>query len=141
MKLRNVLLLLFAFAMLVATAQPASNPYKGTFVCKMARITLCLDAYGENIEVPGLSFLGKTNGYLSGTGVYGIWMITNCEKQGDALRIRLSNDTGSDSQTVIFKQVNDSIFSYIAVGGNVIKKVQHRKLVKIEDTLEFQLKK
>lgn len=110
MKLRNVLLLLFAFAMLVATAQPASNPYKGTFVCKMAQITLYLDAYGENIEVPGLSFLGKTNGYLSGTGVYGIWMITNCEKQGDALRIRLSNDTGSDSQTVIFKQVNDSIF-------------------------------
>ena len=76
MKLRNVLLLLFAFAMLVATAQPASNPYKGTFVCKMAQITLCLDAYGENIEVPGLSFLGKTNGYLSGTGVYGMWTVS-----------------------------------------------------------------
>ena len=125
---------------MVAVAQSTSNPYKGTFVCKKAQITFHLNAYDENIDVPGLSFLGKTNGYLSGTGVYGIWMITSCQKQGDALRIRLSNDTGSDSQTIIFKQVNDSIFSYKAVGGNVIKKVQHRKLVKIEDALEFQLK-
>ena len=57
MKLRNVLLLLFAFAMVVATAQPASNPYKGTFVCKMAQITLYLDAYGENIEAKNRAML------------------------------------------------------------------------------------
>lgn len=140
MNLRYVLPLLLCITSMVAVAQSTSNPYKGTFVCKKAQITIHLNAYDENIDVPGLSFLGKTNGYLSGTGVYGIWMITSCQKQGDALRIRLSNDTGSDSQTIIFKQVNDSIFSYKAVGGNVIKKVQHRKLVKIEDTLEFQLK-
>ena len=119
-------------------SQSASTPYKGIFECKNARISLKLDAYQESVEVPGLSFLGKTHGYLNGMGIYGVWMITHCKKQGDAVQLRFSNDTGSDAQTILFKQINDSTFLYKATGGNVIKKVQNRKLVKIEDTLEFK---
>lgn len=150
MKLHRILPILLLFPIATSPCLPINTSqkeqlisqqdkkvFKGSFICKGARLNLTLDAYEESIDIPGLSFLGKTHGYLSGLGVYGVWMITSCKIDGKELRIRLSNDTGSDSQTIVFKQINDSTFSYKAIGGNNIKKAQGRKLVKIDESFQF----
>lgn len=116
----------------------AQQPFKGAFYCKDANISIVLDLYEESLEAPDLSFLGKLHGYMSGRGVYGTWLVTDCKIEDKTATIRFSNDVGSDSQTIIFKQKSDSLFDYKAVGGNVIKKAVGRKLVKIEDELLFK---
>lgn len=121
-----------------ATAQEVDAlPFRGTFFCTSEGITLCLDAYRESLTIPGMSFLGKMNGYMMGRGVYGTWMVTSCKVEGRTATLRLSNDMGSDAQTVTFKAINDSTFHYEAIGNNVVRKAVGRKLVKIVPQMNF----
>ena len=138
-RIRTFTLLLAAalFGLRAAAGQP-EKPFKGVFFCKEANISLTLDAYEESLEAPSLSFLGKTKGFLSGAGVYGIWIVTDCTAKGNTATIRLSNDTGADAQTVRLTLQNDSTYRYKAVGGNAVRRAQGRKLVKIADEMAFR---
>lgn len=104
---------------------------KGNFENKELNIKLALNLYEADIEVPGLGFLGPTNGYMSGSGIYGVWIVVGHQiiEKGKAT-LRLSVDTGADSQSVELRQVSDSIVSYRAIGTNYVKKARGRKLVK-----------
>lgn len=136
-----ILFLLMALPFqLLAQNMDSARPFRGTFVCKEANLTLNLDAYEESVSVPNMDFLGKLNGYMSGRGVYGVWLITSCSVDKGKVTIRLSNDTGSDAQAVIFTMLNDSTFRYSAVGNNVVKKAVGRKLVKIDSQMIFKRK-
>lgn len=139
--LRIVLIAVALFAATLKSAgqdEASSQPFKGSYFCEDTKISLELDLYEESIEAPNMSFLGKLHGYMSGRGVYGVWMVTDCEIDGTTATIRLSNDVGSDSQTIIFKQLSDSIFSYKATGGNSVRKAIGRKLVKVEENMTFK---
>ena len=119
--------------------QPATtSPFKGTFVNKEFRINLVIDADSASITIPGLSFLGPTNGYMGGN-IYGIWMVTSCEVKGSTATFRLSNDQGADSQTIqLTPTPPGACLHYEAQGGNEVKRVQGRKLVKIPGKLNFK---
>ena len=129
--------LLLALLTLPASAQEVT-PLKGSFFCKETNVSLHIDSEEESIAVPGYSFLGNTHGYLSGRGVYGMWIITKVENAKGGLRIRMSNDTGADAQTVDLRTEGDSILTYKAIGTNNVKKAVGRKLVKITDTMTFR---
>lgn len=131
------------FALLPAggqlAAQTADRPFKGRFYNEENRIYLTLDLYEATLNAPGLSFLGKMNGFMNGN-IYGIWLLTSCQVEGKTATLRLSDDQGSDAQTVRLTAQSDSILIYKAVGGNNIRKVEKRKLVKIPSEMTFRRK-
>lgn len=121
----------------VATAM-AQSGFTGHFLCEETGLHLYLDLDKESIEVPGMSFLGATHGYLEGTTnnhVYGVWMLIRHSVEDNKAKLRFTNDIGSDSQDIALTLVNDSTLEYTAVGGNAIRKVEGRKLVKIPTSM------
>lgn len=113
--------------------------FNGDFICDETGLRLHLDLDNETIDIPGMSFLGSTYGYLDGTDnnhVYGVWMLLKFSVEGNKAKLRFSNDIGSDSQDVSLTMNADGTISYSALGANNIKKVEGgRKLVKIPATM------
>ncbi len=113
-------------------------PFKGIYENAENRVIIRLNLYEPTLTAPNLDFLGKMNGYMHGSGIYGIWLLTDFDIKGKTATLRFSNDSGADSQTIEFTQLNDSTFRYKAVGGNDVKKASGRKLVKIVSEMEFR---
>lgn len=134
--------LLFLFLVLpsgkatFACGQTKNGLWKGHFHNKENRIDIHLDLYKKTLQAPGLSFLGEMNGYMAGK-IYGIWLLVSYQIKGNEATLRFSNDQGADSQTITFTATSDSTFTYKATGGNNIKRVSGKKLVKIPETLSF----
>ena len=131
------------FALVLAgghlSAQTAGRPFKGRFYNEENRIYLTLDLYEATLSAPGLSFLGKMNGFMHGN-IYGIWLLTSHKIEGKTATLRFSNDQGSDAQTVRLIALSDSVLMYKAVDGNSIRRVEKRKLVKIPSEMTFRRK-
>ena len=138
MKFKFIVSTIFCSLLAIGAFAQMQQPFKGRFVCDAKRITIQLDLYETSLTAPGLDFLGKVNGYMFGGGVYGVWLLTDFSIKDNTATLRMSNDTGSDSQTVEFKMQSDSLFHYKAVGGNNVKKAQGRRLVKIEPEMDFR---
>ena len=140
--MKNKLLLFFCALMLAGgqlSAQTADRPFKGRFYNEENRIYLTLDLYEATLDAPGLSFLGKMNGFMNGN-IYGIWLLTSHKIEGKTATLRFSNDQGSDAQTVRLIALSDSVLTYKAVDGNSIRRVEKRKLVKIPSEMTFRRK-
>ena len=140
--MKNKLLLFFCALMLAGgqlSAQTADRPFKGRFYNEENRIYLTLDLYEATLDAPGLSFLGKMNGFMNGN-IYGIWLLTSHKIEGKTATLRFSNDQGSDAQTVRLTAQSDSVLIYKALDGNSIRRVQKRKLVKIPSEMTFRRK-
>ncbi len=116
----------------------SQQPYKGRFFCEETKISLYLDLYEESLEAPDLAFLGKVNGYLSGRGVYGTWLVTGFEINNEEAVIRLSDDAGSSSQTILFRPLSDKLYEYTARGSNNVKKAKGRRLVDVPSKMIFR---
>lgn len=120
--------------------------FNGEFESEQTGLRLHLNLDEEVIDIPGMSFLGATNGYLDGktnNHVYGIWMLLKFElnEDGDKVKLRFSNDIGSDSQDVLLTLIDDNTLKYEAIGGNSIRKVEGgRKLVKIPSSMILKRK-
>ena len=85
-----------------------------------------------------MELFGPMNGYINGPGVYGVWMVTSHEIKSDKEAvIHLSNDLGSETQTVRLTLQTDTTCLFQQTDGNVIKKAIGRKLVKIPAKLLF----
>ena len=117
-------------------AQSEERPFKGYFYEKDEKIALYLDLYETTLTVPGMSFLGKVNGYMQGN-IYGVWMLTKFTTKKKKATLRFSNDLGADSQTIQLTFLNDSTIKYEAIDGNHIKRAHKRKLIKIPEELYF----
>lgn len=140
--MKNKLLLFFCALMLGGgqlSAQTADRPFKGRFYNEENRIYLTLDLYEATLDAPGLSFLGKVNGFMNGN-IYGIWLLTSHKIEGKTATLRFSNDQGSDAQTVRLTAQSDSVLIYKALDGNSIRRVEKRKLVKIPSEMTFRRK-
>lgn len=116
----------------------AQQIFKGFFKNQSNGITLTLDLYKESVLVPNFSFLGETNGYMGGN-IYGIWIVTKNQIEGKKATIHLSNEFGSESQTITLEQLTDSTYQYEVQDSPIIKKVVNKKLVKIPTKMIFEL--
>ena len=138
--MKNKLLLFFCALMLAGgqlSAQTADRPFKGRFYNEENRIYLTLDLYEATLDAPGLSFLGKMNGFMNGN-IYGIWLLTSHKIEGKTATLRFSNDQGSDAQTVRLTAQSDSVLIYKALDGNSIRRVEQSKLVKLPSEMIFR---
>lgn len=121
------------------TSFAQKSDFNGNLVNEELGVNLHLNLDEESIIIPGMSFLGPTNGYLDGktnNHVYGVWMLINFKVEGNKAKLRFSNDIGSDSQDITLTQLDENTFEYVATGGNAIRKVQGgNKLVKIASSM------
>lgn len=105
---------------------------QGTFYNKEYKITLRLDLTSESIKVPGLEFLGGTNGYIMGGIVYNTWIVTDFKQDSDSSAIiRMINDYGADTQEMKLTKMRGDTFSLELRPPIVIKQAVKRKLVKV----------
>lgn len=120
--------------------------FNGEYESEQTGLRLHLNLDEESINIPGMSFLGATNGYLDGktnNHVYGVWMLLKFELSDDEkmVKLRFSNDIGSDSQDVLLTLIDSNTLKYEAIGGNSIRKVEGgRKLVKIPSSMILKRK-
>ncbi len=121
----------------LCVADSTAAGYDGVWVCSNPQVKLVLDTQNESIEVPDYGFLGPTHGYMAGSGIYGTWIVTTCTRQKNVLTVRLANDTGGDAQTAQLTLKGDTALTYEAVGGNALRYVVKRKLVKAPSTFIF----
>lgn len=120
-------------ALLVGTlASKAAEPWKLHLFNKEERMELHIDLYEESIDVPNMEMFGPMNGYLGGGGVYGKWMVTSFKIKDDHVAtLRVSNDLGSETQSIQLTWLNDSTYAMELQGGVVVKKVVNKKLAKV----------
>ena len=120
-------------ALLVGTlASKAAEPWKLHLFNKEERMELHIDLYEESIDVPNMEMFGPMNGYLGGGGVYGKWMVTSFKIKDDHVAtLRVSNDLGSETQSIQLTWLNDSTYAMDLQGGVVVKKVVNKKLAKV----------
>lgn len=129
---------LFYTMLFLASTVCAGEPWKLTMKTEKSKINMRLDLYEESIDVPGMDMFGPMNGYLSGN-IYGIWMVTSSEIIDDThAKVRFSNDFGSETQEALLTLTGDSICKMELKGGVVIKRVEGKKLIKIDATQEFK---
>lgn len=113
------------------------NMYNGHFSHIDDDFHLYID-FDKGIEVPGFSFLGFVDGYISGK-VNGIWLVTTHEVDSEKCVLRLSDDQGSDSQILHLRILNDSTLQIKIIGNHNLKRLQKRKYSKFPS--QFQLKR
>ncbi len=131
--MKSSLALIIAFLSLTTYA---NEPWKVNLIDKKQNITLRLNLYAEDIEVPDMEMFGPMNGYLGGN-IYGVWPVTSFEIKKKKAILRLSNDLGSETQEAELTQTSDSTYILKLTGSTVIKRVNGRKLVKIAPTLNM----
>lgn len=142
MRMKQLIAIIAALVWSV-TASAQASLFKGTFVSEETGIQLHLDLEEETIEVPGLSFIGPTHGYLDGktnNHVYGTWMLVKFSVEGNKAKLRFTNDIGSDSQDIVLVYNDDDKIDYNTTGGNCIRKVENRKLVKTQSSTTLHKK-
>lgn len=132
--------IILAATMLSAMTAMADGPWKFSMKTEKSKINLNIDLYDESIEVPGMDMFGPMNGYISGN-IYGIWAVTSHEIINEKqAKLRLSNDLGSETQEVMLTLQGDSICKMELKGTVVVKRVEGKKLVKIDSVQEFKKK-
>ncbi len=122
------------------TAQ-AAEPWRLRLENNVEQATLKIDLYEESVDVPGMELLGPMNGYFGGKGVYGVWMVTSFDIKDDrTATLHLSNDQGSETQSIRLTQQTDSTYLMELQGGVVVKRAVNRKLVKIPSKIVLNVK-
>ncbi|MBQ0048943.1 MAG: hypothetical protein KBT12_01695 [Bacteroidales bacterium] len=135
--------LLLLGALLLASAGVHAQEEKKTWKCTLLHAEtgakLRLDLYEESIEVPSMEMFGPMNGYMSGGKLYGLWMTTKTEELSPTtIRLRLSNDLGSETQECLLKVANDSVVTMELKGGTVMKRRDGNKLTKLPSQLTLK---
>ena len=127
-----------AVVLLLWCVQPAGGQsrWDGTYRNAEHRVVLRLQLGQPALEVPGYAFLGKVEGYMNGA-IYNTWLLTGYSESEGVLTLRMSNDSGSDTQKIQLRSLSDSLYRYKAGGGNEVRKAVGRKLVRIPS--EFTL--
>ncbi len=127
--------------LLASSATQAAEPWKLSLYNQAEEVEVHIDLYEETIDVPGMDMFGPMNGYIGGKGVYGKWMVTSFNIKDDkSATLRVSNDLGSETQSVLLTWQNDSTYMMELQGGVVIKKAVNRKLVKIPAKIQLSIK-
>ena len=132
---------LTATCLAIASLQ-AAGPWRMVLENKETETLLKIDLYEESIDVPGMEMFGPMNGYLGGRGVYGVWTITSFDiKDEQTAMMRISNDLGSETQSIRLSQQSDSTYLMELQGGVVVKRAVNRKLVKIPQSIVMSIRK
>ena len=111
--------------------------FEGEFYNKEYNIKISLNLYDTVLVVRHYEFLGKMNGYMSGT-LHETWFLTTYAISGNSATLHFSNEMGSEDQEINIVMTDSVHMTYEAVGGNAIRKAVNGKWVKLPVKMEFE---
>ena len=102
--------ILFHIALLSASAQQNSKPFRAYLYNNDYEVFMRLDLYGESITVPGQELYGELPGYLGKKHNSFCWLITSSKIDGEKAELQMINDYGSEDLTATLTLENDSLY-------------------------------
>jgi len=111
--------------------------FEGNFYNKAYNINISLNLYDTILVVRHYEFLGKMNGYMSGT-LHETWFLTSYAISENAATLHFSNEMGSEDQEIKVVMTDSTHMTYEAVGGNAIRKAVNGKWVKLPVKMIFE---
>ena len=146
--MKRILLLVFFIValLLMARAQEVDGNkvqdtscvriFEGRFFNKENNITIALNLYDTVLVVSNYEFLGKMNGYMHGT-IHETWFVTSYVISENSAVLHLSNEMGSEDQTIKVTMRDSVNMLYETVGSNAIRKAVNGKWVKLPTKMNF----
>ena len=130
--------ILFHIALLSASAQQNSKPFRAYLYNNDYEVFMRLDLYGESITVPGQELYGELPGYLGKKHNSFCWLITSSKIDGEKAELQMINDYGSEDLTATLTQENDSLYVLRQVEGSTLKVPKDGKWQKLPSKLVFK---
>ena len=130
--------ILFHIALLSASAQQNSKPFRAYLYNNDYEVFMRLDLYGESITVPGQELYGELPGYLGKKHNSFCWLITSSKIDGEKAELQMINDYGSEDLTATLILENDSLYVLRQVEGSTLKVPKDGKWQKLPSKLVFK---
>ena len=130
--------ILFYIALLSASAQQNSKPFRAYLYNNDYEVFMRLDLYGESITVPGQELYGELPGYLGKKHNSFCWLITSSKIDGEKAELQMINDYGSEDLTATLTLENDSLYVLRQVEGSTLKVPKDGKWQKLPSKLVFK---
>ena len=130
--------ILFHIALLSASAQQNSKPFRAYLYNNDYEVFMRLDLYGESITVPGQELYGELPGYLGKKHNSFCWLITSSKIDGEKAELQMINDYGSEDLTATLTLENDSLYVLKQVEGSTLKVPKDGKWQKLPSKLVFK---
>ena len=130
--------ILFHIALLSASAQQNSKPFRANLYNNDYEVFMRLDLYGESITVPGQELYGELPGYLGKKHNSFCWLITSSKIDGEKAELQMINDYGSEDLTATLTVENDSLYVLRQVEGSTLKVPKDGKWQKLPSKLVFK---
>ena len=130
--------ILFHIALLSASAQQNSKPFRAYLYNNDYEVFMRLDLYGESITVPGQELYGELPGYLGKKHNSFCWLITSSKIDGEKAELQMINDYGSEDLTATLTLENDSLYVLRQVEGSTLKVPKEGKWQKLPSKLVFK---
>ena len=130
--------ILFHIALLSASAQQNSKPFRAYLYNNDYEVFMRLDLYGESITVPGQELYGELPGYLGKKHNSFCWLITSSKIDGEKAELQMINDYGSEDLTATLTVENDSLYVLRQVEGSTLKVPKDGKWQKLPSKLVFK---
>lgn len=119
-----------------------SQPFRARIYNKEYKVFMILNAYEQNIEVPGQEIFGEMAGYLRSDDDSRCWLITSCEisEDGKSIALSITNDYGSEDLEATLSVNGDGVYTLKQLSGSQIKIARNKKWVKIPKQLQLTVK-
>ena len=130
--------ILFHIALLSASAQQNSKPFRAYLYNNDYEVFMRLDLYGESITVPGQELYGELPGYLGKKHNSFCWLITSSKIDGEKAELQMINDYGSEELTATLTLEHDSLYVLRQVEGSTLKVPKDGKWQKLPSKLVFK---
>lgn len=110
---------------------------------KDMKISIVINAYDNNVTVPGQEIFGEISGYLKYEGDSRCWLFTAAEvnHKGNSVTLEIVNDYGSEDLTATLTANNKGVYTLKQGEGSTIKIAKGGKWVKLPKSLDFTIKK
>ena len=135
--MKKILVGLFSVIISLCSYAQKHKIFTGLLYNESTKMSIHLNLDTANVKVPGLPFLGGTNGYMSNGILYGTWIVTDFKVDKNNATIRLTNDFGADTQKLIITHLKADTFSVELQQPVVMRRVVKDKLVKINPKYIF----
>ena len=118
------------------------QPFKGKFYNEEYQIYLTIDAYGQDLQVPGQEIFGEVPGYLSSKRDSRVWLLTDITlKNEHSAVIDVINDYGSEDFIATLSIDAEGNITMKHEEGSTYKIVVKNKYVKIPSKIVLKREK
>ncbi len=139
----RTLLLTTMLACNISAIAQGSEPFRAYLYNKEYRVFIRINAYEQDITVPGQEIFGEMAGFFRSDDDSRCWLFTSAKLSDDMQSVTLSiiNDYGSEDLTATLTVDETGIYTLRQGSGSTMKIARNKKWVKMPKILKFELRK